>query len=171
MQIYNVFLNFMKKKQENNEYVQVQNAWKNCNRASYLQTPYFSQFLFFFEKLKTYGCADLNSIIPLWSIEAIKLCPRILSFLRGGVFRHRPTTLMLWILGEHTGLGECTITAIQTVCSCHVLPAVCVALWHIQKSMMAVRIFYVFLGVWNLSCFYKQLCLQWLWGHWYSNMV
>jgi hypothetical protein len=36
----------MKKKQEKNEYVQVQNAWKNCIRASYFQTPYFSQFLF-----------------------------------------------------------------------------------------------------------------------------
>jgi hypothetical protein len=36
----------MKKKQEKNEYVQVQNAWKICIRASYFQTPYFSQLLF-----------------------------------------------------------------------------------------------------------------------------
>jgi hypothetical protein len=36
----------MKKKQENNKYVQVQNAWKKCFTASYFQTPYISQFLF-----------------------------------------------------------------------------------------------------------------------------
>lgn len=42
-------------------------------------------------RLKSYGCANLNSIIPLSSIEAVELCPRILSFLRARVFRHRPT--------------------------------------------------------------------------------
>ncbi len=105
------------------------------------------------------------------SNPSLKYCPRILSFLRARVFRHRPTSLILWILGEHSGWGECTITPIQTICSCYVLPAV----WHygiqIQKAMMAVRIFYVFFGVWSLSCFYKQLCLQGLLGHWYRNMV
>lgn len=140
------FLNFIEASNEKEARKQwVCPSAKRLKKVLYsllLSDPIYFSILVCFERLKTYGCANLNSIIPLSSIEAIELCPRTLSFLRARVFRHRPTTLMLWILGEHTGLGECTITPIQTVCSCYVLPAV----WHygIFKKLWWLLEFFMF---------------------------
>lgn len=117
--------------------------WKTLEKFA-LEPLIFRPHIFLnsclFREIKNIWLCQLELSNP-----SLKYCPRILSFLRARVFRHRPTSLMLWILGEHTGWGECTITPIQTVCSCYVLTAV----WHygiFKKLWWLLEFFMFFLG-------------------------